>query len=246
MLDYIVDHSGNKKMTLMRFIAHEAKRFGGFSDGAGVYIFPILLFDEYRINLQTIQSVLTDLEEREHIEITMRPNHRLTDEQRLKRDDEEDYYSISVNKSFYTYYEQLEATAEFHSSDIADHPQAVGSPHDIKARLTFTNISKPTISTDIGIYTLPSMRDGAPFNVVSYCIKYQPNKLISLDNLKAGLKENGMNSYGIANLRETMRKSLFGDVLSPFIEVSPKAIRVLSTALLSDRQFQTIVHYPKK
>lgn len=245
MLDYLVDHSENKKLVLMRFIAYEAKRYARFGGETPVYLTPIVLWHEYGINLQIIQFVLADLEEREHIEIDQKPNRKLTEEQRLRRDDEEDYYLISVRESFYPYYEQIEATAEFHAADKES--PLKGSEGNVSnqniAELTFTSISCPTVTINESAYKLSSMRSGIPFDIISYCLKYHPDKTIDIESLRTGLKAHKISTAGITNLRENIRRSLFGtdQALSPFVEVSSKAIRILPITALTDDQLDAIL-----
>lgn len=113
--DFKIDTTGPKELVLIRFINAWARSRGG----EYVFITPDIEEQLYGITLKTIQATLTELSELEHIEIEQRPNHKLTDAQRERRDDEEDYYLISVNDSFYSYYESFERTAALLKSDTA-------------------------------------------------------------------------------------------------------------------------------
>jgi predicted transcriptional regulator len=105
--NYDIDTQASKRLVMMRIL--NADRSG--------YIFPELVLHDYGINLEVIQSVLQDLVERGHAEIMMTPNYNLTDAERARKDDEQDYYFIDLTESFDGYYREVERTASFHNAD---------------------------------------------------------------------------------------------------------------------------------
>lgn len=109
----------------MRFINHWANNV---ADSA-IYITPDIMRSTYEIDLQTIQSVLAELEEHEHIEVLQKPNHRLTAAQRARRDDEEDYYLVAISESFADFYKSVEQAEPFHRADVIKPKPAPADPN---------------------------------------------------------------------------------------------------------------------
>lgn len=239
-MDYEVDLSGNKRLVLMRVINAEAKNIGESS----IYITPIVLAHKYGINLQTIQSLLTYLDEHGYIKIEQWPNHDLTPSQRAKLDDEEDHYLISVNQSFYDYYQSLEATAIFHNAD----KEISVAPDLIQAELSFTAYTIPTVTVDGKPYMLPAMNEGAPYTIIHYCLNNRPNQTLSKTELKEELKASQKPTAGIDSPKENIRKSLFGvgNALNVFIVASSQAILVKPVVQLTSKQLQAIIEASDK
>src|ERR1700741_518454 len=98
MVGYEIEPTDNKRLLFLRDLNGHKQHVGEV-----IYVVPETLERQYGIDLQTIQSVLSDLEERGHIEIEQKPNHKLSYEQRLRKDDEQDYYLITLNDSFTAY-----------------------------------------------------------------------------------------------------------------------------------------------
>jgi hypothetical protein len=106
MLDF--NQKGPEELVLLRLIKAFADKYGC----SNIYLVPAFEKKNYGIRLKTIQATLADLEEHEHIVINQKPNHNLSDNSRAKRDDEEDYYLITVKSSFYKYHKSLEDAAD--------------------------------------------------------------------------------------------------------------------------------------
>lgn len=117
MFDENIDTSGPKRLVLMRVINRRALGYAktpvSKDTQLPVYITPETDAAIYGINLETIQSCLLSLTELSHIEIDQYPDNNLPFERRIKKDDERDYYLISVNESFFNYYKILEASTPF-------------------------------------------------------------------------------------------------------------------------------------
>lgn len=113
-MDFEIEPTENKRILLMRFIDGWARNVAD----SDIYITPDIMNSKYGIDLQTIQSVLAELEEHEHIEILQKPNHKLTHEQRARQEDEKDYYLISATDSFPSYYRAIEQGTSFHRADV--------------------------------------------------------------------------------------------------------------------------------
>lgn len=235
MILYDIEPTENKRLLFLRELDAHKRHVGEI-----VYVTPEVLKQQYDIDLQTIQSVLSDLGELRHIEIEQTPNRKLTYEKRIRKDDEQDYYLITLNDSFTSYYEMIEQTEAFHRADVSE--PTTSKTHPMTATLSFENISVPVISIDNEKYRLSSMRDGLPYAIISYCLDKHPNQDISLDSLKSELKAAGIKAPGLTNLRENIRNSHFGDKkpLKPFVIVSPKGILVRQTTTLTPQQLDAI------
>jgi len=233
-MDFLVDHTGNEVLALVRYIAKTDDKATSV-----VYLFPILLQRDEGISIQTVRSVLTELEERGYIEILQTPDYNLTENQRLKRDDEGDYYFIEVKKDFYEYSEALELTANSFTYTTHDSRNTKSGK---QAELTFISLTVPHVTFGLGSFNLPSMREGNTFHIVSHCLAKHPNRTIKLDQLKEELAATGTPLHGVSNLKETLRNSIFGvgKTLAAFAEVSPKAILIKSSAVLTEAQFEAI------
>ncbi len=111
------------------------------------------------------------------------------------------------------------------------------------AGLSFDNMTSPVVMIGSKRYRLASMQSiGLAYIIISYCLRNHPNQTINIDTLKHELNKTDNKAHGIDNLRDNIRKSVFGDKkpLSPFIEVSPKSIRVKQNTALNERQIQAI------
>ena len=122
------------------------------------YIFPDIILHDYGVNLEVLQSVLQDLVEQGHIQILLSPNRKLTDEDRARKDDEQDYYFIDVGESFSDYYKQLEQTADFHNAD-REHDQPSLSPSTDQIRNTTATYNYIDSELTIGKLTISMERD---------------------------------------------------------------------------------------
>lgn len=235
MILYDIEPTENKRLLFLRELEAHRQNVGEI-----IYVNPETLEYQYGIDLQTIQSVLSDLEERGHIEIEQKPNHKLTYVQKLRKDDEQDYYLVTLNDSFTRYYDMLEQTESFHRADTASPTTRQTDP--MTATLTFESITIPVISIGNEKYRLSSMREGLPFAIISYCLDKHPNQGIDLDTLKSELKAAGIKAPGLTNLRENIRNSHFGDKkpLKPFVVVSPKGILVRHSTNLTPQQLAVI------
>lgn len=107
-MDFLVDHSDNEELQLIRYMVEESKGTTG-----AIYLFPINLQRLNNISLATIRSVLSELEERGLIEKLMTPNFELTEEQRLRREDEQDYYWVDLLEGFFTFADKVLSSADF-------------------------------------------------------------------------------------------------------------------------------------
>lgn len=235
MILYDIELTNNKRLLFMRELDGHRRHVGEY-----IIITPEILDAQYGISLPTIQSVLFELEELGHIEIDQRPNRSLTFEQRIRKDDEQDYYQITLMDSFAAYFDMIEQTEPFHRVDTPSPPTI----HQklITATLSFESISKPVVFIGDEKYTLSSMREGLPLTIISFCLAKHPNQDIEINMLKAELKAAGIHAHGITNLRENIRKSHFGDKkpLSPFVTVSPNGLLIKSSTLLNQQQIDII------
>lgn len=85
MILYDIEPTENKRLLFLRELDAHRRHVGEI-----VYVTPEVLKQQYDIDLQTIQSVLSDLEELGHIGIEQTPNRKLTYEKRIRKDDEQD------------------------------------------------------------------------------------------------------------------------------------------------------------
>lgn len=109
--------------------------------------------------------------------------------------------------------------------------------------LTFESISVPVVTIGDEKYHFPStMREGAALTVITYCLAKHPNQQIDLKTLKSELKEASTPAHGLDNIRDSIRKTIFGEnkPLSPFVQAFPKVVLVRKTAALSDEQIDAI------
>ncbi len=111
------------------------------------------------------------------------------------------------------------------------------------ATLSFDSISIPVVSVGDENYYFPStMRIGRSLNVITYCLEKHPNQQVDIDTLKLELTEAKMPAQGMNNIRNDIRRTIFGEgnTLSPFVRVFPRAILVRKTAELSDKELESI------
>lgn len=115
MILYDIEPTSIKRLLFLRELDAHRRHVGEI-----VYVTPEVLKQQYDIDLQTIQSVLSDLEELGHIEIEQTPNRKLTCEKKIRKDDEQDYYLITLNDSFTSYYKAYgqNVMSERHYKDI--------------------------------------------------------------------------------------------------------------------------------
>jgi hypothetical protein len=172
------------------------------------YIFPDIILHDYGVNLEVLQSVLQDLVEQGHIQILLSPNRKLTDEDRARKDDEQDYYFIDVDESFADYYRQLEQTAEFHNADREhDQPSLASSINQSSAMTAAYNYKDSELR--IGKLSINMERDS---DQDVFCKRLFPNgKPAKRPVQKMELfKRFGYDpDYIDSSQRETVRKKLY-------------------------------------
>lgn len=235
MILYDIEPTDNKRLLFLRELDGHRRHVGEL-----VVITPEVYEKQYSISLSTIQSVLFELEELGHIEIDLRPNRNLTFEQRIRKDDEQDYCQITLLESFANYYDMVERTEPFHRVDTPSSP--TNRQDSMTATLSFEGISKPVISIGDKKYSLSSMREGLPFTIISYCLKNHPDQAVEVSTLKAELKAANIKAHGMTNLNENIRRSHFGSEkpLSPFVVASSKGILVKQSTSLNQQQIDLI------
>lgn len=233
-MDFLIDHTGDEVLALIRYIAKTDNKAASV-----IYLFPILLHRDEGVSIQTIRSVLAELEERNYIEILQTPNYNLTEAQRLKRDDEGDYYFIEVKKDFYEYSNALELTANSFAHITHDSRNIETGK---QAELAFVSITVPRVTFGLDSFDLPSMRDGNAFRIISHCLTKHPNRTIKLNQLEEELAAIGSPVHGVSNIKESLRNSIFGGhkTLAMFAEMSSKAILIKSSAVLTETQLEAI------
>jgi hypothetical protein len=129
--------------------------------------------------------------------------------------------------------------------------QAEEPSGNVKATLKVTLMGVPEVTAGGHTYVFNTMRAGAPFSIITYCLTHYPNQLVGSGQLKNELKagkSEDLSYHGIGNLKENIRKSLFDEdqPLSCFVEVSPKAIIVNNNAQLNNDELQKIINGCKK
>jgi len=172
------------------------------------YIFPDIILHDYGVNLEVLQSALQDLVEQGHIQILLSPNRELTDEDRARKDDEQDYYFIAVSESFADYYRQLEQTADFHNADREHDQSSLASPTDQGGDMTAIYNYKDT-ELRIGKLTINMERDS---DQDIFCKRLFPN---GKPAKRAAQKAELFKSFGFdpdyidSSQREAARKKLY-------------------------------------
>lgn len=240
MFDVEIDLTSNKRLLFLRYLEGESKQRGGTGI---IYLMPQYVGRTQGINSQTIHSVLTLLENLEHIEIQQKPNFQLPEHVRERRDDEEDYYVLELQPSFFDYLKAIETAASFYVAD-----QIIAPNTGTRAELDFIGITTPIVTTQNTQYKLESMQSsGIPFNIVAYCLHNRPNQTLTLAQLRDGIAASEYSNSGIDSISENIRNSLFGknNPLNPFIESSPKSILVKPVVQLTDKQLESIIKVRK-
>lgn len=196
--DYEVDQSGNKRIVFLRAIIEDSKKL---NNSNLIYINPTVFAATLRIPLEVIESVLAFLEGHGYIEIDERPNHRLTATQRAHRDDEEDYYVVTLNDEFFAFYNKVEEVAPFlnANADIAK----LEKEQTILASIRLENDIYPVVTASNATFMMPKMVSGSPLELVTHGLAH-PQTILTLEYLK------GQKIIGLTNLNETLRKTLFG------------------------------------
>lgn len=113
--DYEIDTNGTQHMVLLRII------YGWLVNvGSEVYLTPWVEKIEHGIELGTFYSVLHELQGRGLIDITFEPNLTLTDAQRARKDDEQDYFNFTILDGFKEYYSAVETSSHFHDKELSE------------------------------------------------------------------------------------------------------------------------------
>lgn len=240
MFDVEIDLSSNKRLLFMRYLEGESKQRGGTDY---VYLMPLYVGSRHGINSQTIHAVLTLLENLEHIEIEQKPNYTLPEHVRERREDEEDYYILTLKPSFFEYLKAVEMAASFYVAD-----QIIAPNTGTRAELDFIGITTPVVTIQNTQYRLKSMQTtGTAFNIIAYCLNKRPNQTLTVEELRKGIGASEYSNSGIGNINENLRNSLFGkdNPLSPFIETSTKSILVKSVTQLTDKELEAVIQARK-
>lgn len=158
------------------------------------------------------------------------PHERLIEETLARR-----IYTISVLSTF-----QSTALQTIESRQNSLEKEVI--PKSFKAELSFVNISKPTVEVDKKTYIFRTMHEGAPFHIIDYCFRYRVNQHVAINELIPEMETHGIKAYGITNIREELRKSIFGEnqPLGVFVDSSPRAILVKSTVELNENRLELI------
>jgi hypothetical protein len=114
--------------------------------------------------------------------------------------------------------------------------------------LSFYAMTVPVVSSKQSQYLFPSMRLGIPFNVITHCLVKHPNEAVGLGELSAELKAIGNPAFGLKNLRENLRNSLFGanKPLSIFVDASSNSIMVKPKVIATPQQLKEIIAASQK
>lgn len=237
-MDFLVDHSDHENLQLLRYMVQESKGTPGC-----IYLFPINLQRLNGISLRTIRAVLDELREKEHIEVITWPDHKMSEAKRIRSDDEGDYYYVELFDSFFSFTESIMTAADFFATERYKPNIAANENDQLTARLSFESISIPTVTVGDNMYSFRSMRSGRALNIISYCLDTIPNQMISIDNLKQELRAKQIPALGITNLRDDIRRSVFGDKkpLSVFVRVSPQGILVRDEIHITSEQLSALI-----
>jgi len=232
--EFEIDESGTERLTLLRWLHGHLTNVGNM-----VFLSPDTIKSSFGISIETVRSVLMELEEKDCIKINQRPNDKLTYAQRIRKDDEQDYYDIELLDAFSDYYKANELTAEFQTKQVS----STYSEHisDV-AKLEMIGISNPVVTMDSVRHTFPGMRSGWALDIITYLLTYSPNRSLKLSELKEEMKAKGTPLQGVENINEALRKSLFGKgkALSPFIVSSSRAVMLKPSIVLTKEQIKNI------
>ncbi len=228
--DYEIDQSGNKRLVFLRAIVADSKKL---SNSDLIYVNPTVLAANLSVPLEVIQSVLSYLEEREYVEISERPNHRLTPSQRMPRDDEEDNYVVILSKEFFAFYQRVEEVAPFlnANADISKSERQ----STVLATVTLKNYTVPVVVANNITFTMPNMTTGSPLKLVTYGLA-NTKKLLTIEQLLVQKID------GLRNINEMLRKTLFGKdgPLSCFVSAAPRQVTFYQEAYINDSQLEQI------
>lgn len=110
------------------------------------------------------------------------------------------------------------------------------------ATVSFHGMVIPVVKIGDTKYHLTPMREGLAYNVISFCLQKHPNQEIGINDLKAEMKKEKIDIFGLSNFNNDTYKSIFGknNPLNPFMMSSPKRILVRKTTALSDEQIAVI------
>jgi hypothetical protein len=235
MLEENIEPTDNKRLLLLRYIQNSL----GDSSTGPVLLTPEYLYDRYGIDLTTIQSVTAYLEDRELIEIILRPSRRPY-ATRIKYDDEEDYFQLDIKSTFTPHFRILNDAAEFFGADIATNKLSTAGARE--AVLSFIDMIYPAVTVGAIQYKLPGMYNTSPWNIVSFCIDNHQGEHIQLKQLRDEMSKANRPIHGVDRLTTALRRSHFDKKgpLAPFITVSPHAIIVKTVAHLNDEQLNAI------
>jgi len=112
----------------------------------------------------------------------------------------------------------------------------------MEAKLSFEKITIPVITIGDTSYRLSSMRNGIAFEIISYCFEKFPDEFVGLPSIKKYLQLEELDEADITNLRDKMRGSHFDDKgpLQPFIEISPRKLKIKKITALTDEEVASI------
>lgn len=111
-----------------------------------------------------------------------------------------------------------------------------------EATLSFEKITIPVITIGDTSYRLSSMRNGVAFEIISYCFEKFPDEFVGLTSINKYLQLEELGEADITNLRDKMRGSHFEETgpLQPFIEISPRKLKIKKITALTDEEVSSI------
>lgn len=136
------------------------------------------------------------------------------------------------------HFDQIPVIIDFDFDKFTRYCAAIGfnpSENHLLAGLSFESIV-PVVTVDERKYRLNPLKDGsAVFKAIEYC--YKNDRTVSIDELK---KEVGLNTTNINQLLKAGPFDKDNGSLSCFIEATPKTIKLLKAATLSESQLGLI------
>lgn len=155
---------------------------------------------------------------------------------------------VSVDSSFENIYLAYESIASsLSATEIADsHTEVIQKPQDaILASLNVKGHSTFVVTVENKSYKVLGTNTSQVSDIVSSCILERPNKYVDLKSLRELLKSNSKAVGAIPNVKEKIRKSVFGSngILSPFIEAEPGHIKVKTSTYLTKAQLAELLSH---
>lgn len=229
--------TSDKCLRLMRYIHTHIKIDPFRNEGVSLFLDSDKLASLYGIDKSSIELTIEKLKEGDSLAFSYWQDDGII-------------CFVSVNRDFEKYYSIYEKLVSEHESvQVADSNLLVPASNElVKSSLRIDKHTLPIVTIEGQDFTVSNTYESRAIDIVFCSLKYKRNITVSLTDLKALLEEEGRQIKQLSNVRETLRKSVFGKnaPLSPFVNALPQSITVYSDVYLNEEQVSALINYSQQ